>query len=220
MQTIKMNISDLRHPEKNVRKHPQKQIKEMMRSVDKFGQYRPVVVDENNVILAGNGLVIAMREMGKTEIDVLKYDNLSENDKKKLMIADNQTASLGVDDYGAIEEIIRSLDGDFDVPGYDEESINMLIEESTAVVEQVKSYGIYPTEEVEQLRRVEQERADNGIPQVEQTYERPSVPPSFAQPPTPQPAPTPSVDDKVYGKTVSEGEKYVVCPHCGEKIYL
>lgn len=213
MKIIKMNIADLKHPEKNVRRHPQKQIQEMKRSIDKFEQIRPVVVDENNVILAGNGLVMAMREMGRTEVEVLQYKNLSENDKKKLMIADNQVASLGVDDYGAIEEIIRSLDGDYDVPGFDEESISMLVEESQAIIDQVQSYGVFPKEEVEALKKVEQEREDKGITPVQQTYE-PSTPSN------PQVSSEPPVDDKVYGKPVSEGERYVICPHCGEKIYI
>ena len=43
-------------PEKNVRIHTEQQLREFERSVRMFGQIRPIVVDENNVILAGNGL--------------------------------------------------------------------------------------------------------------------------------------------------------------------
>ena len=67
MNIIQMNIAELRHPEKNVRNHSKKQIKEMMRSLDKFKQFRPIVVDENNTILCGNGLVMAMREREKRQ---------------------------------------------------------------------------------------------------------------------------------------------------------
>ena len=221
MKTIKMQIADLRHPEKNIRRHPEKQIKEMKRSLEKFGQFRPVVVDEKNTILAGNGLVTAMREMGYTEADVLKYTNLSEKDKKKLMIADNQVASLGLDDYGAIEEIIRSLDGDVDIPGYDEDTLRMIVEEASSAVNEVMSYGVYATSEVESLKAVEQERNENGFQPVAQTYA--PEPPSAAQQVQTAPAdyepPEEFEAGKVYAKP-QETEKYILCPHCGKKIYI
>lgn len=222
MKTIKMQIADLRHPEKNIRRHPEKQIKEMKRSLEKFGQFRPVVVDDQNIILAGNGLVTAMRQMGYTEADVLKYDNLSEKDKKKLMIADNQVASLGLDDYGAIEEIIRSLDGDVDIPGYDEDTLRMIVEEAESAVKETMSYGVYPASEVESLRREEQDRAENGFTPVEQTYtpEPVSVPQGGVQPVPYAPAPAEENEPgKVYAKP-QETERYIICPHCGEKIYI
>lgn len=202
-----MKIADLHHPEKNVRRHPEKQIKEMQRSIEKFGQYRPVVVDENNIILAGNGLVMALQGMGREEVDVLKYDNLSENDKKKLMIADNQTASLGVDDYAAVEELLKSLDGDYDVPGYDEDAIKLLVEDAEAVVESIQSYGVYTPEEIDRVNAEKEDREENGFTPVEQTYREPSLSAGVT---------APENDDM----EKTETKRFVICPHCGEKIYL
>jgi ParB-like chromosome segregation protein Spo0J len=90
MKITVLNISELVTPEKNIRIHTDKQIKEFVRSINMFGQIRPAVVDENNVILAGNGLVEALKAAGKTEVEVYKIENLTENQKKKLMIADNK----------------------------------------------------------------------------------------------------------------------------------
>ena len=56
MKVIKKRLDDLKHPEKNVRIHSEQQIRELKRSLEKFGQTRALVVDENNVILIGNGL--------------------------------------------------------------------------------------------------------------------------------------------------------------------
>ena len=53
--TIK-KLSVLKHPEKNVRIHSEQQIRELKRSLEKFGQTRALVIDENNIILIGNGL--------------------------------------------------------------------------------------------------------------------------------------------------------------------
>ena len=48
--TIK-KLSVLKHPEKNVRIHSEQQIRELKRSLEKFGQTRALVIDENNIIL-------------------------------------------------------------------------------------------------------------------------------------------------------------------------
>ena len=146
-----MNISELQHPEKNVRKHPEKQLKELQRSIKMFGQIRPVIVDENNIILAGNGLTQALREMGETQVKVLKMSNLSEKDKIKLMLADNRTYSLGFDDHDNIFELLSQLDGDFDVPGYDEELLEELLAEDEEVEENLQNYGVLNKEEIQQF---------------------------------------------------------------------
>ena len=86
--TIK-KLSVLKHPEKNVRIHSEQQIRELKRSLEKFGQTRALVIDENNIILIGNGLYEAMVSLGYQEATVYVKAGLSENDKKKLMIADN-----------------------------------------------------------------------------------------------------------------------------------
>ena len=217
MQTIKMNIADLRHPEKNVRNHSQKQIKEMKRSLEKFGQFRPIVVDEKNIILCGNGLVTAMREMGYTEADVLKYNHLSEKDKKKLMIADNQIASLGTDNFSVIEEFIKSLDGDIDGPGYDEEMLKTLIMDDEELEREVMKYGSFDDEQIESVK------SNEGVEQkpIEQTYQQPESRPTAdtwnsgaAQGNSYTPPEEPMQASK------AETQRYVICPHCGEKIYL
>lgn len=64
MKVIKKKLSELRRPKKNVRNHSIKQIEEFKRSVQMFGQIRPIVIDEDNVILAGNGLFMALEALG------------------------------------------------------------------------------------------------------------------------------------------------------------
>ena len=65
MNVTTMLISELKKPERNVRIHTEQQIKEFERSIKMFGQIRPIVVDENNVILAGNGLYDTLLKMGR-----------------------------------------------------------------------------------------------------------------------------------------------------------
>ena len=69
MKVIKKALSDLRKPERNVRIHSDKQITEFKRSIEMFGQIRPIVIDEAGTILAGNGLYEALSAMGRTEAE-------------------------------------------------------------------------------------------------------------------------------------------------------
>ena len=211
MNTIKMNISELRHPEKNVRNHSQKQIKEMKRSLEKFGQFRPIVVDETNTILCGNGLVMTMREMGYTAADVLKYDNLSDNDKKKLRIADNQIASLGTDNFSVIEEFIKSLDGDLDIPGYDEDMIRTLVMDDEELEREVMNYGTFSQDQIESVK------TNEGVERepIKQTY-NPSLNTSAAG----GYQPNPNIPEEPMQTSTAETQRFVICPHCGEKIYI
>ena len=114
-------------PERNIRLHTDKQIKEFRRSIEMFGQIRPVVIDEDNVVLAGNGLVETLRSMGCTEADCYVVKGLTENEKKKLMLADNRIFDLGVDDMAAFDAFVLELKDDLDIPGFDEDMLKSLV---------------------------------------------------------------------------------------------
>lgn len=208
--TLILKVQDLKHPEKNVRRHSRKQIEEMKRSLDTFEQFKHVVVDENNIILCGNGLVTAMREMGREEAEVIKYEGLTANQKKKLMIADNQIASLGTDDMEVIEEFIKSLGDDLDVPGFDRETLEMLVAESDEVTEQVLSYGVYEPEEIDGIKRFE----ETPIQPVKQTYQEPVQRAGMTE------SQMQDIPASERTSSVMEREQYVICPKCGEKIWL
>lgn len=82
MRTVTKLLSELKRPEKNVRMHTDKQLTEFRRSVEMFGQIRPIVIDENNVMLAGNGLYETLLSMGRTEADCYVVEGLTENEKR------------------------------------------------------------------------------------------------------------------------------------------
>jgi len=136
-----ISISLLKVPELNTRIHPVKQIAEIRRSLQKWGQYKNVVVDDKYTLLAGNGLVEAMKQEGLKKVwAVILYD-LTENEKKKLMMSDNKTAGLGVDNLDNIEKLIHDLDGDFDIPGFDDEILNSIAASSEEITRALESYG-------------------------------------------------------------------------------
>lgn len=152
MEIITMKLVDLVKPEKNVRIHTEQQLKEFQRSVKMFGQIRPIVVDENNVILAGNGLYETLIAMGKETADVYKYDNLTENQKKKLMIADNKIFSLGIENLDTLNSFLEDLQGDLDIPGFDEDILKQMVSEAEDVTEKLSEYGTLDDEEIQSIK--------------------------------------------------------------------
>ena len=212
MQVIEMKIADLHFPEKNVRIHTESQIKEFIRSIDKFEQIRPVVVDENNTILCGNGLVEAMIKLGRETVFVHQKKNLSENDKKKLMIADNKIFGLGIDNLDVINSIFEDLKDDLDIPGFDDEILKSMVADADEVTQKLSEYGTLDEDEIETIR-------ENGKRREEQIAEMQREKENTAE----------GGADAVQSKQNTEpntesdspaGSKYVVCPKCGEKIWL
>ena len=124
-------LASLHHPEVNARLHPEAQIQELIRSIEMFGQTRPIVADEDGTVLVGNGLLAALNRLEKTTAEVLRMTGLSASEKAKLMLSDNRIFVLGMDDYDTIMQIIRALP-DLDIPGYDEQSLRSLTDTDTA----------------------------------------------------------------------------------------
>ena len=158
MKVIKKRLDDLKHPEKNVRIHSEQQIRELKRSLEKFGQTRALVVDENNVILIGNGLYEAMVSLGYQEASVYVKTELSENDKKKLMIADNKTYALGIDNLDTLNEFLEELQGDLDIPGYDEEILQQMVADADEVTEKISEYGTLDESEIQKIKEANEKR--------------------------------------------------------------
>jgi hypothetical protein len=139
-EVVMVPLEMLVEPEKNVRIHTKYQIDELARSVTMFGQIRPVVIDEDRVVLAGNGLVAAMRQLGLVEAKCWQLTGLSAKQKKKLMLADNKIFSLGMDVSAVQFEFIRDIN-DLDIPGFDEGILSTLLANVAGINEQISSYG-------------------------------------------------------------------------------
>lgn len=150
--TVK-KLADLRKPAHNIRRHSDKQITEYVRSIEMFGQIKPLVVDEHGEIIAGNGLFEALTRMGRETCDCYVVTGLTDVQKKKLMMADNKVYELGFTDTDAIEQLVKELDGDTDVPGWDADLLKMLDSTIEEADEIVNDYGSFPDTEVANMNR-------------------------------------------------------------------
>ena len=206
MKVTRMKLSSLKAPEKNVRIHSEKQVNEFVRSLEAFGQIRPIVVDEDNVILAGNGLYAALVAKGETEADCYVMKGLSPNEKKKLMLADNKIYSLGVDDMDVFEEFLRDLGDDLEIPGYDLELLETITADMGDVDEMLSGYGTITDTTKQQIATTAQRYAAQ---EEEHAASAEEIKPAQTAPVSPsegQPEPLP--------------KRFIQCPKCGEKIWV
>lgn len=228
MKTQQYKLSDLQYPESNVRVHGEKQLEELKRSYQQFGQIRPIVIDEKGVIIAGNGLTKALEQLGVEQVEVLQMKNLTENDKKKLMIADNKIYNLGRDDNDALFAMLESLDGDYDVPGFEEETLKELLADLDDVDDSVMGYGTITDDERESFERsntklesrIETAREERATETPEQEEQRVNRDSAYKQSETPQATQTPKYEPENDENNKGDIKKSVRCPHCGETIWL
>lgn len=108
MQIEKVPIASLVIDPANARKHNQKNLEAIKGSLAKFGQQKVVVVDENNVVIAGNGTVQEAKALGWTEIVVNRTD-LRGTDKTAFAIADNRTGELAEWDDDVLGKTLQGL---------------------------------------------------------------------------------------------------------------
>lgn len=216
MNLVSISLADLKPPDKNVRIHTEKQIKEFERSIKAFGQIRPIVTDENNTILVGNGLYIALKNMGVDKAEVYKITGLDNNQKKKLMLADNKIYSLGIDNLDTIEEFINDLKGDLDIPGFDKDVLNQIVSEAEQVTEKVSEYGKLNDTEIQSMQN---SRQRNELPNAGNQDTKQSSDSGLNSSQTKS---NNGLDNTDYttSQSVIENEKYTICPKCGEKIWL
>ena len=227
MKVVKLPLSDLKKPERNVRMHTEKQLKEFVRSIEMFGQIRPIVVDEDGTILAGNGLYEALKRMGQEKADVLKVTGLSGNQKKKLMLADNKIFGLGVDDLESFDAFLEELKDDLDIPGFDEELLQSMVAEASAVTERLQEYGTLDTEEIEEIRAARERKEtlmasgaaapygneDEGGAEIPDSEPGAETRPAVADAGRNDEAPSDNGEREPVRRSV-------ICPHCGGTVWL
>ena len=228
MNITMIPIADLKPNPKNVRLHSAKQLEEYKRSVQKFGQTKAIVIDETYTILIGNGLYEAMKALGFTEAACFIKSGMSEHDKLKMMMADNKIYSLGVDNLEAIEDIISELGGvkDFDIPGYDADLLETLTFEPIEADDFMSGYGI-----LDDSTKAGMEKAAGRYQQEDADFaaSAENLTPNGQNGPLEAPGSGFSGQSDVgagFQENAQETagnalqRRYIVCPKCGEKIWL
>ena len=122
----------------NPRTHSEKQLKQLMRSIEHFGFTNPVLIDGAGGIIAGHGRVEAAKRLGWKSVPAICLSDLSEEDIRAYVIADNRLAeNAGWDnDLLALEfQYLNDLELDFDLSltGFELPEIDVVLQDLVLV---------------------------------------------------------------------------------------
>jgi len=115
---------------KNSRTHSDTQVAQIAGSIKEFGFNNPVLVDEDNGIIAGHGRVLAAQKLGLQAVPCIRLAHLSDTQRKAYVIADNRLAlNAGWDDSMLMLELqeLKAEDFNLDLLGFEAEELNALL---------------------------------------------------------------------------------------------
>lgn len=126
-----VDIATLNPYRRNVKLHPDKQVKQIMRSIEEFGFNDPIGIDKKDgIIIEGHGRLLAAYKLGITEIPVIDLSHLNKKEQQLYRIAHNKLTmntdmdlDLLIDEF---EELKVDKSVDLTLTGYNEEELEIL----------------------------------------------------------------------------------------------
>ncbi len=123
----------------NARTHSPKQIKQISRSIERFGFNNPVLIDDDDQIIAGHGRVEAAKLLGMKTVPTVRLSHLSDDEKRAYILADNKLAEKAGWDREMLAIELQGLAAvGFDVldTGFEPAEVDIIIEEISEESEQ------------------------------------------------------------------------------------
>lgn len=123
MNIINLIIEDLKEYENNPR-HNDGAIDAVANSIKEFGFKVPIIIDKNNVIVAGHTRLKAARKLGLETVPCLIADDLTDDQIKAFRLADNKVSELAEWDFTKLEEELNNIELDMSMFSFDMDSFN------------------------------------------------------------------------------------------------
>lgn len=120
-----ISIDELKPYEKNARLHPAEQIEKIKNSIKEFGFITPVIIDENNMILVGHGRTQAAKELGIESLPYRRIDNLTDDQKRAYILADNKLSDLAEWDEDLLQIELEKIELDMKDFGFEDFKIEI-----------------------------------------------------------------------------------------------
>jgi DNA modification methylase len=118
--------------ERNARTHSPEQVSQLARSINEFGFTNPLLVDEDNRIIAGHGRFAAATSLGMAVVPCIELAGLSETQRRALVLADNKLAENAGWDFDLLQSELASLklEGfDLDITGFSIEELGAMFQD-------------------------------------------------------------------------------------------
>lgn len=127
MQYYLADVSELIPYVRNARTHSEAQVAQIAASIREFGFLSPILVAEDNTILAGHGRLAAALKLGLKKVPCVKENHLTETQKRAYIIADNKLSlNAGWDNELLAVELseLEGADFNLDLLGFDEAELS------------------------------------------------------------------------------------------------
>jgi DNA modification methylase len=134
LQIANLPPERLRRSPNNARTHSKKQLKQIVRSIERFGFVNPVLISDDCEIIAGHGRVEAAKMLGLKEMATVRLSNLSPAERRAYMITDNRLAELAGWDRDLLASELKGLlelqFDDIELTGFSLGEIDDLLDEA------------------------------------------------------------------------------------------
>lgn len=112
----------------NSRTHSDEQVAQLAASIREFGFTNPVLIDEENNLIAGHGRLLAARKLKLDVVPAIIVDGMDDRKRRALVIADNKLALNSGWDEDALRVELEDLAGDFgELMGFSEDELVELL---------------------------------------------------------------------------------------------
>jgi DNA modification methylase len=112
----------------NSRTHSEQQISQIASSIREFGFTNPILIDEDNNVIAGHGRLMAAKKLDLQEVPAIVVTGLDERKRRALVIADNKLALNAGWDEEVLKNELTDLAADFgDLMGFSDEELAALL---------------------------------------------------------------------------------------------
>lgn len=131
MQYYLADVSELIPYVRNARTHSETQVSQIAASIREFGFLSPILVAEDNTILAGHGRLAAALKLGLKKVPCVKENHLTETQKRAYIIADNKLSlNAGWDNELLAVELseLEGADFNLDLLGFDEAELSSIFD--------------------------------------------------------------------------------------------
>lgn len=131
-----VEIEKLKPYKNNARTHSDEQIEKIAKSMKEFGFINPILVDGNLNVIAGHGRILGAKKLGMKEVPCLFIEDLTEEQKRAYIIADNRLAEDAGWDKELLKielEDLKNMNFDITLTGFELEDFDFSMEETEVI---------------------------------------------------------------------------------------
>jgi hypothetical protein len=118
-----VDINSIKPYEKNAKQHPEEQIEQIKKSIEQFGMDDPIGIWKDEIV-EGHGRLIACKELGFTEVPIIRLDHLTDEERKAYTLAHNKLTMNSDFDFNILDAEISNLSIEMEDFGFDKLDIN------------------------------------------------------------------------------------------------